>query len=762
MESFVKRCLIPFLVLAVVVVGEVASADDELTTFIVHVHPHEDHEVATAEEKKTWYTSYLPEHGRLVHAYHHVATGFAARLTRRELNEVSSLMPGFVAAIPEEIYVPLTTHTPEFLGLLTNGSAYGSDRGAGVIIGVVDTGVFPFHPSFSDAGMPPPPARWKGRCDFVNASACNNKLIGARSFVTTKPTINGTAGSTEPFDDGGHGTHTASTAAGSAVAGAHVLGQAAGVATGMAPRAHVAVYKVCNATACLGSDVLAAVEAAVADGCDVVSLSLGAASRPFYVDAVAVAALGAVEKGVFVSAAAGNSGPNATSLSNEAPWVLTVAASTMDRAIRSTVQLGNGAAFHGESAYQPTNVSSSSSSSFYPLVYARAALCGPGSLDGADVRGKIVICQLGSGPGRNITRVMKGQVVRDAGGAGMVLVNSFPIGYTTLAEAHVLPASHVDHAASVAIRSYMSSTAKPVARIVFGGTVLGTSPAPVMAGFSSRGPGLQDPSILKPDVTGPGVNVLAAWPTQVGPPLDDGVPRGGPTFNIISGTSMSTPHLSGIAAAIKSVHPTWSPAAIKSAIMTTADPTDRSSGGGGPLLDEQHAPADWFAAGAGHVSPEKAADPGLVYDIDPRDYVGYLCGLYNSSQNVSVVARTRVDCSAVAAVHGSALNYPSISVVFPRRWNTSRAVVVRRTARNVGTKVPATYAVTVDMPAGGDVAVDVSPRELVFTEVGQEQSFDVAVTARRSGTGARKVVQGALRWVSGRYTVRSPISVSFD
>lgn len=433
--------------------------------------------------------------------------------------------------------------------------------------------------------------------------------------------------------------------------------------------------------------------------------------------------------------------------------MLTVAASTMDRSIRSTVRLGNGVVLDGESVYQP-RVSVPTS---HPLVYAGtngkpyAELCGNGSLDGLDVAGKIVLCEFGSGPGRNISRILKGAVVRSAGGAGMVLLNKFAQGYSTLASAHVLPASHVDYAAASAIKSYVSSTANPTAQILAGGTILGTSPAPSIAFFSSRGPSLQNPGILKPDITGPGVNVLAAWPFQVGPRTESPLP--GPTFNVESGTSMSAPHLSGIAAFIKSKHPDWPPAAIKSAIMTTADVTDRA---GNPILDEQREPADLFATGAGHVNPEKAADPGLVYDIAASDYVGYLCGLYNS-QNVSVIARRPVDCSAVAAIPESMLNYPSISLAFRHAWNRSTPVTVERTVRNVG-EVPSVYYAAVDV-FDDDVTVGVVPRELEFSEENQERRFKVVVWARRNGGG--KVVQGALRWVSGTYTVRSPISISF-
>ncbi|CAL4920916.1 unnamed protein product [Urochloa decumbens] len=683
-----------------------AVADGELATFIIHVQPQEHQALASADNRDAWYRSFLPDAGRLVHAYHHVASGFAARLTPEELDAMSAT-PGFVAAVPEESYELHTTHTPSFLGLdslQAQVANNGSDRGAGVIVCMLDTGIFPTHPSFSDAGMPPPPP---------------------------------------------------STAAGAAVHGAQVLGQAAGVAAGMAPRAHVAMYKVCNETNCFVSDILAGVDAAVGDGCDVISMSIGGASMPYYQDSMAMAAFGAVEKGVFVAMAAGNSGPNASSVVHEAPWILTVAASTMDRTIRATVRLGNGVVLDGESAYQQ-QPRVSAGPTFHPLVHAGdsgrpyAEFCGNDSLDGLDVKGKIVLCEYGSGPGRSMSIILKGEVVRRAGGAGMVVLNNFAQGYTTRAAAHVLPASHVDYAAATAIRSYVTSTASPTAEILAGGTLLGTSPAPSMAFFSSRGPSLQNPGILKPDVTGPGVNVLAAWPFQVGPPTA-GSPLPGPTFNVDSGTSMSTPHLSGIAAFVKSKHPDWSPAAIKSAIMTTADATDRA---GNRILDEQRAPAGLFAAGAGHVNPEKAVDPGLVYDIAAGDYVGFLCGLYDS-KNVSLIARRPVDCSAVSVIPESMLNYPSISLAFRHGWNRSAPVTVERKVKNVG-KLPSVYYAAVDV-FDDDVTVAVVPNQMVFSKVNEEQRFKVVVWARRNGG---KVVQGALRWVSDTYTVRSPVSIS--
>ncbi|XBI59302.1 hypothetical protein VPH35_040398 [Triticum aestivum] len=598
--------LLTFLLLAIVTAG------DDLGTYVIHVQPQEDRQFGTTDDdRKAWHQSFLPEHGRLLHSYHHVATGFAARLTRRELEAVSA-MPGFVAA-------------------------------------------------------------------------------------------------------------------------------ANGTASGIAPRAHLAVYKVCDENGnCAGIDVLAAIDAAISDGCDVISISLGFPPRPFYNDSVAIGTFAAAEKGIFVSMAAGNGGPRNSSILNEAPWMLTVAASTMDRLISAKVILGDNLSFDGESLYQPDNSVEASS------VYAGASsahlaqFCGNGSLDGFDVKDKIVLCDTG-----RYSPVDMGAEVLRAGGVGMIVGNLFLEGYITFPDAHVLPASQVSYAAGVEIKNYINSTTNPTATISFRGTLLGTSPAPVITYFSSRGPNVHSPGILKPDITGPGVNVIAAWPFQVGPPSIDLRP----TFNILSGTSMSTPHLAGVAALIRSKHPSWSPAAIKSAIMTTADVTDRSDM---PILEEQHKAADLFAVGAGHVNPEKAVDPGLIFDISPDNYISYLCGMYKSEE-VSVIARRAVNCSADMAIPDYQLNYPSVSVSFPPTWSTGPPMSVGRTVTNVG-EVPAVYYPEVDMPADSPVTVTVFPDKLLFTEANQVQKFDIDVEAKNSSATA---VQGAIRWVSVKHTVVS-------
>ncbi|XP_042386017.1 subtilisin-like protease 3 [Zingiber officinale] len=735
-----KRIHFPLCILLCFALSQASYAPiatPQRQTYIVHVRLPEG--IAADQLQETFYRSFLsavnPEL-KFIHAYTKVIHGFSVGLSELELAAMSAL-PGFVRAYPDRTYQLQTTHTPEFLGLhLRQGLWNQSNLGRGIIVGLLDTGIFPDHPSFDGTGMPPPPAKWKGRCDF-NASSCNNKLIGARAFIGESP-------NESPVDDVGHGTHTASTAAGAPVPGAEVLGNAYGVATGMAPLAHIAMYKVCSGIGCASSDILAGMDAAVSDGVDVLSLSLGGPSVRFDEDAIAVGAFGAIDNGVFVSCAAGNSGPDPSSLSNEAPWILTVAAGTMDREIRSTVKLGNGQTLNGESLYQPKSFAPD----LYPLVDAGASVfplsryCASSFFFGIDVKGKIVLCESGIVP-----NVQKGVFVKDAGGIGMIVMNQLYEGYTTFPNAHVLPASHVSFAAGDQIRAYINSTTNATAAFLFQGTVLGTSPAPVVSFFSSRGPSAASPGILKPDVIGPGVNVLAAWPSNLSP-----APAQGPGFNIISGTSMSTPHLSGIAALIKSAHPDWSPAAIRSAIMTTANVLDKA---GNPILNEQHLPADLFSIGAGYVNPIKAGNPGLVYDISPDDYISYLCGLGYTDAQLNVITRRNTTCQSAGSIQEKDLNYPSISVALSANATT---VTLERRLKNVGAP-SATYMAVVGAPSG--VNVRVYPSILRFNSLNQEMKFSVTLNMAGGGSGGASATQGYLKWISSQREVRSPISVTY-
>ncbi|WCJ26101.1 Subtilisin-like protease [Euphorbia peplus] len=710
--------------------------ETNLETYIVLLQKPDGKEFADFEEFDSWYDSFLPDskfssgEPRILHSYHHAVTGFAAKLTADEVMAMKQ-KEGFISARPRRM-VPLhTTHTPTLLGLDV-GLWNMSDYGKGVIIGLIDTGIAADHPSFSGDGMPPPPSKWKGKCD--NATLCNNKLIGTRNFDTT---------SNDTSDDFMHGTHTASTAAGSPVLGASYYGQANGTAIGMAPLAHLAMYKVSGRGGEAGeNEILAAMDAAIEDNVDVLSLSLGIGSHPFYDDVVALGAYAAIKKGIFVSCSAGNSGPDNSSLSNEAPWILTVGASTIDRSIRAIVLIGHEEQFIGESLYQPKDFPSTLVSLVYPGANGNraSAYCEQGSLRDVDVKGKIVLCDGGS-----YYDIPKGQEVKDNGGVAMILVNENHDTDDIEPQFHVLPASQVLYVAGQGIKVYLNSTSSPTATISFKGTVTGLttglSGAPHLANFSSRGPSLASPGILKPDIIGPGVRVLAAWPVSV----DNSNQR----FAMISGTSMSCPHLAGIAALLKSLYPNWSPAAIKSAIITTGNPHNLEDR---PITDQEFDLATVFDMGAGQVNPSAASKPGLIYDIQPEDYIPYLCGLGYSDQQVGLIVQAKVSCSKDTYIPEAQLNYPSFSIKLGSTPQT-----YTRTVTNVG-EANSTYTLEIEVPRG--VYMKVTPDKLSFSEMNQKATYSVTFSREEGDNGS--FGEGYLNWVADRYHVSSPIAVILE
>ncbi|KAH7691075.1 Tripeptidyl-peptidase II protein [Dioscorea alata] len=715
-----------------------SDTSGDRNTYIIHVETANATKFLAREARERYYRSFLQPLSSsgeqlMLYSYMHAINGFAARLTEAEVKTMMK-MKGFVHAQKDHEYNLHTTHSPDFLGLQQDHCFWKeSNYGKGVIIGVLDTGVMPNHQSFTGEDMPLPPAKWKGICDF-DIPVCNNKLVGARGF------LRGCRNS--PVDDNGHGMHTASIAAGNFVANASVLGQAKGNASGIAPKAHLAVYKVCYKH-CHGSDILAAIDQAISDGVDVLSISIGGRPDPFYDDHMAIGALAAVEKGLFVSSSAGNMGPKESSVENNAPWMLTVGASTMDRSIRVTIKLGNGEEINGESAYQPDNFPFT----MLPLIFpgekgvVRAKTCSDGSLDGINVRGKIVLCETGGGVNNSIE---KGMVVKNAGGIAMILMNQGKQMLTVKARAHVLPAAQISYGDSLRIKKYMKASPVATAGILFKGTVYGTPVSPSIASFSGRGPSVINNGVMKPDIVGPGLNILAAWPSSADCSAM-------PTFNMLSGTSMAAPHLAGVAALLKASHPDWSPAMIKSAIMTTADELRQD---GKLISDETGNSTNYFAMGAGHVNPSKANDPGLVYDINIDDYISYLCGLGYSDRQVSAVARRYIECLSRKAITAEELNYPTFTVSVASESQKT----VTRTVKNVGEN-NAVYTVQVDAPEG--VKVDVYPEKIEFSEINETVVYDVYFTSGDSSERIGSVSEGQLRWVSGKHVVKSAITVSF-
>ncbi|MGH8441841.1 MAG: S8 family peptidase, partial [Nevskiaceae bacterium] len=678
--------------------------------------------------------------GKKVYDYHYAVNGFAAQMTADRAARLAK-MPGVVSVEQDVADTVDTLSTRNFLGLTAPGGIWdqlGGSEGAGedIIIGDLDTGIWPEHPSVSDRTgenangvtgkldyhqIP----GWHGKCtpgEAFNASMCSQKVIGCQSFIEGFGAGN-VAG--DEFlscrDSDSHGTHTATTAAGNFGVPGIIDGINLGNVSGVAPRARLSIYKVCwrapGATAsCFGSDRAAAIDQAVADGVDVLNHSIGATSTNF-LDVVQVAFLFAADAGVFVAASAGNSGPTAGTVASPGPWTMTVAASTHDRFFAGSGALGNGFAFGGASLTDGTGSLS--------LVYAgsapaavdptpsdptpfatRVTLCFVGHLDPAVVAGKMVLCDRGIN-----ARVDKSLAVKQAGGAAMILRN---LSASTLnADLHSVPSLHVDHVAGPVIKAYIDGTPGATASLTKG--VIGTTPAPFIASFSSRGPiTAAGGDLLKPDITAPGVDVFAGVSPHA---------AGGAQFGFLSGTSMSSPHIAGLAALMKQRHPSWSPMMIKSAMMTTAK----------QILGTGTS-ANAFAQGAGHVNINAAVDPGLVYDSGFNDWVAMICGVGQLT-------------GCATSTDPSDFNQASIAI-----GDLAGVQTITRTVKNVGSA--GTYSVSVVPPVG--ITVTVSPASMTIPAGG---SASYSVTFTRTTATLNAYTFGSLTWSDGVHNVKSPLVI---
>ncbi|KAG0462652.1 hypothetical protein HPP92_021128 [Vanilla planifolia] len=403
----------------------------------------------------------------------------------------------------------------------------------GMVIGIIDTGIKPGHPSFSDYHMPPAPPTWKGNCTTPGSGfVCNDKIISGKAFSGgTHPS---------PVDTDGHGTHVASIAAGRQVNGASVLGTAKGVSSGMAPKAHLAIYKVCFVKGCADADIIAAIDQAIKDGVDVINMSISCSpTAPLYADSVALGSMAAIQHGIVAVSSAGNEGPKTNSLSHCAPWVIAAGAVSTDRRATSKVELGDGRTFNGQTAYQPVNTFDSSK--LYPLEYpgkngdANASCCVPNALSNMNFRGQIVLCNPGI-----VKDEEKGKALYARGAEGMIIFN-WPEQGTTFSRAHVIAASHVNYPDGFDIYDYFFKN-NATATLRFFDTEFGFMPSPSIGYLSSRGPSQMNGGLIKPDVLAPGINILAAWHKDVGPNPN---PMATHTFDFDSGTSMAAAHVTG-------------------------------------------------------------------------------------------------------------------------------------------------------------------------------------------------------------------------
>lgn len=699
--------------------------------------------------------------GKKLYSYGFVLDGFAAELTEAQAAKLEGMKDVFAVTKDEKLELD-TSSTPSFLGLDAPGGLWdqlggtGSSRnappnttgaGEGVIVGIVDGGIWPEHPSVSDRidgrlvyrQIP----GWHGKCtpgEEFNASHCNQKLIGARYYNAG---WGGNAGIdaqlpwefNSPRDFGGHGTHTATTAAGNHGVAATGPASVFGRTSGIAPRARIAAYKVCWQTAgggsCFTSDSVAAIDQAVADGVDVINYSISG-SRTNFRDPVAIAFLFAADAGVFVAASAGNSGPTPATVAHPGPWMTTVAAGTHNRNGQGSVTLGDGSTLSGASvatAVGPApliNAEDAGKAGADPtqvqLCYSSADTGTQTVLDPAKVAGKIVVCD------RGVTaRVNKSLAVKEAGGVGMILVNTSAGSLN--ADFHFVPTVHLAHTHRAAVKAY-AATAGATATINQA-TIVYTEPAPFTASFSSRGP-LQagNGDLLKPDLIAPGQDVLAG----VAPPGN-----AGRLFDIYSGTSMSSPHVAGLAALLKHKHPSWSPMAIKSALMTTGyDVLD----GGTPAPNTN--PELIFRQGAGHVRPNSAADPGLVFDSGFNDWLAFIC----NTQPSGLTSLCNALWAAGYPTDPSDLNTPSIAI-----GDLAGSQTVTRAVTNVSGQSE-TYTAVVSGMAGITTVVS----EVGTIGAGQTKSFTVSFTRTTAALDAYTGGQLTLTGNKG-HVVRVPIVV---
>ncbi|KAL5742192.1 hypothetical protein ACOSP7_028924 [Xanthoceras sorbifolium] len=682
-----------------------------------------------------------------VHHYHKSFRGFSAVLTPEEADSLSKKR-SVVSVFESKSYQLQTTRSWNFmLEQVRSGSSKGlfsqhrNQIGApnrDVIVGHFDSGVWPESNSFSDHGFGPVPNYFRGQCipgDQFPSNTCNRKMIGARYYyqgyeATFGPLErDGRTFYRSARDDYKHGTHTASIAVGLPTAL-----QDNQIIQGGAPGARLSVYKICWFDRCETADALKAYDDAIRDNVDVITLSICSQTpENYFEDAFAIGAYHAFKNGIVVVAAAGNGLDRSLgSVVNVAPWMITVAASTIDRDFISYIRLGTGDTIQGYGMNY--NVLRGS----YPLVvytstYPQSRYCA--TLNPAYTYNRIVVCYMAAGDD-NIEA--KAEIVRQAGGVGMIIVNEGDARRLQFANS-ALPVSVIGQQQGWQLEQYITTRSNPFATILPTEGLINTRPAPKMAYFSKQGPNVITPDLIKPDITAPGFNIFAAYP------------GGANVLGVESGTSMATPHVTGVAAIIKATNKRWSVAAIKSAIMTTAFLHDNT----GQPIQSDSGPATPFDFGSGHLEPDLAFSPGLVYDFDENDVIDFLC--YHIRDNndyykLSNMAGRNVACKS-PPVPPYQLNYPSIAIS-----SLDKPISVRRTVTFVASgNNPRVYRVSMEYPSGVDVTVE--PTVLDFSHGQKSLSYTLHFTPRRIAPGYAYTF-GSITWSDGhQHAVRSPIVV---
>ena len=702
---------------------------------------------------------------KAVYHYEHSFNGFAAEMSKTQVEKLKN-NPDVLNIWPDELRQMDTANTPRFLGLTSPGGLHDIGvKGEDVIIGIVDFGVWPENPSLDDTGFGPiadTRPDWAGACDVGTDPefACNNKLIGAR-YYNSSFTVNNTILPGEfdsPRDADGHGTHTMTTAGGNEGVTASLLGVDVGTVSGIAPRARVAAYKVCwNGSApgnsgCSTGDSVAAIDDAVADGVDVINFSISG-SRTAMTDPVHVAFFNASKGGVFSSLSAGNSGPGAQTVAHNVPWVTTVAASTYDgeaALVGKTVEVTyDGVTEELFSIPGAITTAIPEGGLMGDLVAATPALaCGAG-LDNPDgeLTGKIAL--IARGTCNFSEKILNAQ---NAGAVGVLVYSDDrePTAMGGDGTGITIPGVMITKTDGLNVAAVLENMPVSVTLTNDGIASSSTQIGNQMADFSSRGESLATADIIKPDITAPGVQILAG---TSGSQIDTGTT--GESYAFLSGTSMSSPHIAGMAALIREVNPSWSPAAVKSALMTSARQD--------VVKENGVTPADPFDYGAGHAVPNSAVNPGLVYDANDIDYDAFLCGAGDADFANSELAVYGVSCGDLPSF-GYSLDPSDLNIASIAIESLATTQTIRRYVNNVSGE--SSYVASVEAPAGIDVEVNVYNFATGQFETSNTMGFNAdglgvyELTFSKNGSEVLDSwAFGSITWEAGDYQVRSPIAI---
>lgn len=718
----------------------------------------------------------------LVYRYQYGLNGFAARMHPAQAHKLAAL-PEVLQVWEDEIRPLTTDQSVAFLGLFDPETGLRGTpglNGDGIVIAMIDSGIAPEHPALQDSREANRPSMclsdwaentflgqwlcrrfekrddeilfaplegWTGECQvgerFVETD-CNNKIIGARYFSAgaeaTGPIDAGEIMSARDVD--GHGTHTATTAAGNRVK-ASIFNTFIGRIEGVAPRARISVYKACwlrpddTRASCNTSDLANAIDAAVADGVDIINYSVGSSmTRITAPDDIALMA--ANKAGVFTVVAAGNDGPKFDTIGSPAggPWVITAAASTRTgKSSSEAMEIKTPASIAGlyiarEANFTPELQSVGPIEGRLVLADDDTATSSDACeelINASEISGKIAFVQRG-----NCEFEIKIANAEDAGAIAVVVYNiaGDPIVMTGDEGSTDIPAVMIGQADGNLILAELDRLFEVTVLLDKNLFLNENDAGNTMASFSSRGLG-PVPDILKPDVTAPGVNILAGFtPDAVNATQ-------GEEFAYLSGTSMSTPHIAGVAALLLQANPDWSPSALKSSLMTTARQN--------LTLDDGETAATPFNFGAGHIVPNKAVDPGLVYDVSDDEFDAFACGIASPA-----VAAERCDELGQAGFSfaGEDLNQPSIAIA-----NLAGQQTVRRHVTNVSDET-STYTAEVEAPSG--VTVSVVPPGISVAP-GATATFDVSFSFDSGPIDLWRF--GSLTWTSDDRDVYIPIAV---